>query len=78
MENLDAIHRCHHPTCPIAVPPAMLACKPHWFQLPLAIRNEIWRTYRKGQEVDKSPTREYMAAFQKAQDYWEERLKAKK
>ena len=52
----------------------MLACRPHWFQLPQFIRREIWGTYRKGQEVDKRPSRAYLAAFQKAEDFWTAKL----
>ena len=40
-------------------------CKRHWFMLPKALRDEIWRTYRPGQEIDKNPSAEYMAAFEK-------------
>lgn len=63
-------HRCHHPTCNNVVPPNLLACKPHWFQLPDSIRNEIWRTYRSGQEIDKRPSAAYIAAFKEAERYW--------
>jgi hypothetical protein len=48
----------------------MLACKPHWFQLPKAIRDEIWATYRPGQEIDKRFSDAYSDAFDKAQAFW--------
>jgi hypothetical protein len=41
----------------------MHMCKRHWFMLPKRLRDEIWRTYRPGQERDKKPSAEYMAAF---------------
>jgi hypothetical protein len=44
-------------------------CKAHWFALPRSIRREVWRTYRKGQEVDKAPSREYLAAARAALDW---------
>ncbi len=62
-------HRCHWPGCPIEVPPAMWGCKPHWFRLPKGVRNQIWATYRPGQEVDKDPSREYLAAARQAEDF---------
>jgi len=39
----------------------MLFCRPHWFKLRAITRNAIWREYRPGQEVDKNPSRRYMA-----------------
>lgn len=53
-------HICHWPGCTEQVPPAMWGCKKHWFRLPLALRNKIWRAYRPGQEVDGSPSEEYL------------------
>ena len=67
-------HLCHHPTCETAVAPEMLACKRHWFMLPEAIRKQIWRTYRPGQEKDKRPSRQWLDAFKQAEDYWNQRL----
>lgn len=55
-------HRCHATRCDAEVPPAMLMCKRHWFMVPKPLRQEVWRLYRKGQEVDKNPSREYLAA----------------
>jgi hypothetical protein len=31
------------------VPPEMFMCRRHWFSLPKAMRDAIWRTYRAGQ-----------------------------
>lgn len=55
-------HRCHWPTCTKAVPPKMWGCREHWFTLPKALRDRIWATYRPGQERDKNPSDEYLAA----------------
>jgi hypothetical protein len=41
-------HTCHHPTCKKEVPPKMLACRTHWFQLPLDLRNRVWEVYVPG------------------------------
>ena len=69
--TLDRIHTCHNPKCGKPCPPAMLACKPCWFKLPKTIRDKIWKYYRRGQEIDKRPSQEYMTAFAEAQTYWE-------
>jgi hypothetical protein len=53
-------HHCHWPGCDKQVPPAMWGCEPHWFKLPKALRDRIWRTYAPGQEVDLTPSAEYL------------------
>lgn len=53
----------------------MWGCKLHWFALPREIRREIWRTYRKGQEIDKNPSADYIAAARKAQEWADTREK---
>jgi hypothetical protein len=55
-------HHCHWPGCTAQVPPAMWGCRPHWYSLPLGLRNAIWRTYRPGQEITATPSRDYLAA----------------
>lgn len=62
-------HHCHWPGCTIGVPPAMWGCKPHWFALPKHLRDRIWATYRRGQEVSKHPSREYLDAADAVQ-HW--------
>jgi hypothetical protein len=47
----------------------MHMCKKHWFSLPMALRKEIWRTYRPGQELDKRPSPEYLAASEATTAY---------
>lgn len=41
-------HHCHAIACKVPVPPAMLMCKPHWFCVPLALRNRVWAEYHNG------------------------------
>ena len=53
-------HTCHWPGCEAEVPPKMWGCKPHWFKLPLRLRQEVWNAYRPGQEVDKLPSLLYI------------------
>ena len=53
-------HHCHWPGCDKQVSPAMWGCKAHWFRLPRALRNKIWAAYQPGQEIDGTPSREYV------------------
>lgn len=39
----------------------MWGCKTHWFRLPKRLRDAVWRTYVPGQEITKTPSREYLA-----------------
>lgn len=55
-------HRCHASGCGKAVPPNLLMCLKHWRMVPRAEQREVWRTYRRGQEIDKRPSPEYLAA----------------
>lgn len=68
----DSKHHCHWPGCNRAVPPAMWGCKAHWFRLPMALRSLIWRTYKPGQEITKEPSREYVEAARKVQEWIEQ------
>lgn len=60
-------HPCHWPGCTKQVPPAMWGCKHHWFALPKHLRDRIWATYRPGQEVNLTPSAEYLAAARDVQ-----------
>lgn len=64
-------HHCHGrmPGCRGQCPPAMWGCKNCWFKLPMAIRNRIWETYRAGQEVNMTPSMEYLEAAHEAQEW---------
>lgn len=62
-------HHCHWPGCDKQVPPAMWGCKTHWFKLPVSLRNEIWKTFRPGQEKDATPSKEYLIAARKVKDW---------
>jgi len=61
-----AQHLCHAIDCNIRVPANRLMCAPHWFMVPRILRTEVWRTYRPGQERDKSPSRAYLDAAREA------------
>lgn len=62
-------HECHWPGCEAKVPPAMWGCRKHWFALPKALRDKVWRTYRPGQEVTKTPSRDYLAVAREVQEW---------
>lgn len=66
-------HLCHWPNCKKEVPPALWGCRRHWLALPKTLRDEVWRTYRKGQEIDKSPSQEYLEVAWKVQAWIKER-----
>jgi hypothetical protein len=63
-------HACHRPGCKTAVPPRMFACRGDWFALPKPLRDAIWATYRRGQEITKDPSPEYLDAVQAAQEWY--------
>ena len=60
-------HTCHWPGCEVEVPPALWGCRPHWYSLPRHLRALIWKTYRRGQEVRKDPSPEYVEAARAVQ-----------
>ena len=62
-------HTCHWPGCPEVVSPRMWGCKEHWFRLPKRLRDEIWDSYRPGQEVTKTPSARYIEAAQEVQKW---------
>lgn len=68
-------HECHWPGCTKQVKPAMWGCAPHWFSLPVEIRNAIWRTFKAGQEKTMTPSAEYIAAAEAAQKWIRESAK---
>jgi hypothetical protein len=62
-------HHCHWPGCDKQVPPAMWGCRAHWYALPLQLRNRIWATFKPGQEISKTPSREYVAVAREVRDW---------
>lgn len=62
-------HHCHWPGCETVVAPKMWGCSKHWFRLPKKLRDEVWRTYRPGQEITKTPSTEYIAVALKVQEW---------
>ena len=62
-------HTCHWPDCEKQVPPAMWGCKQHWFMLPRALRNKVWRAYRPGQEDSMDPSQDYLEVAREVQQW---------
>ena len=44
----------------------MMMCRIHWFALRKPLRDAVWREYKNGQEISKTPTARYMAVQQRA------------
>jgi hypothetical protein len=55
-------HKCHHPDCNTSVDPSLWGCSAHWNQLPANLKINLKKAYRRGQETDKRPSREYLNA----------------
>lgn len=62
-------HTCHWPGCTRHVPPAMWGCREHWYALPKNLRDKIWATYQIGQEISKTPSREYVNVAREVQEW---------
>jgi hypothetical protein len=65
----DQPHTCHRDGCRVTVPPRMFMCRDDWRALPKRFQDAIWRTYRPGQEVTKTPSRAYLEAARAAIEY---------
>lgn len=59
-------HTCHAKGCNRAIAARFLMCGRHWAMVPEGLRLRIWQTYRRGQEVDKQPSQEYLTVMKKA------------
>lgn len=62
-------HKCPRPPCDKQVADDQLACRPHWFELPKAMRDEIWAAYRE----DGPGTGRHSTAITEAVDWYRER-----
>jgi hypothetical protein len=66
--------KCHG--CGRQIPPRLLMCERHWSMVPLAMKKEVWKHYRQGQEYDgKGRTQEYDRAAIAAIEFVLEREK---
>lgn len=62
-------HTCHWPGCSIEVPPKLWGCKKHWFMLPKYLRDKVWLAYKPGQEITKTPSKEYIEVALEVQEW---------
>lgn len=64
-------HHCHGrmPGCKGQCPPAMWGCLSCWRRLPKYLRDKIWAAYRPGQEVNMTPSREYLDVAEEVQEW---------
>lgn len=65
-EESKVVHRCHATGCNVQISPFLLMCLKHWNMVPQVMKKRVWLYYRKGQEIDKQPSPEYMRAQQAA------------
>ena len=68
----DRYHTCHWPGCGKQCKPAYWGCYSCWMKLPKFLRDKVWTTYRTGQEIDMSPSKEYLAVADEVQKWIEE------
>ena len=59
-------HTCHARGCEKAVPPKFLMCLTHWQMVSFALKQAVLVVYRPGQEIDKNPSDDYLAAARAA------------
>ena len=59
-------HHCHAHGCETPCEPARFCCPKHWYSLRDEMKRAIWREYRNGQELTKTPTTRYLAVQQRA------------
>lgn len=69
-------HVCHWPGCNKQCKPAFWGCSKHWFTLPLALRNRVWKCYQIGQEQTGRPSPEYVEVARQVQA-WASEYEAK-
>ena len=66
-------HTCHAIRCTTEVPPKMFMCLKHWRMVPKSMQDEVWANYRRGQEVRKDPTENYLDVTKRVRLYVAER-----
>jgi hypothetical protein len=68
-------HTCHWPGCKVEVAPKFWGCWAHWRSLPKRFQDRIWKAYRRGQEVTKTPSAEYVQVAKEVQAWIAEQIK---
>jgi hypothetical protein len=65
------MHKCPVKSCDVRVSSELVACRPHWYMLPIALRNAIWEAYR----TRRSNPGGHAAALRAALDWWKANAK---
>lgn len=65
-------HHCHWPGCGKQCKPAYWGCYSCWMKLPKYLRDKIWETFKPGQEVNATPSREYIQVAREVQQWIKE------
>lgn len=55
-------HYCHAIGCEKPISPRLLMCYAHWRMTPIHLQKAVWHHYRRGQEITKDPSPEYVQA----------------
>ena len=63
------MHKCHAKNCHAAIAPKLLMCRYHWSLVSKPLQSAVLNSYRSGQEKDKLPSREFIAAARAAINY---------
>lgn len=51
------------------MPPAKWGCYKHWMMLPKYLRDKVWAAFRPGQEVNLTPSKEYVMVAREVQEW---------
>jgi len=47
----------------------MWGCREHWYRLPKFLRDRIWASYEPGQEIEMTPSGEYLNVTDEVQKW---------
>lgn len=61
-----AEHSCAATGCRAQIPLKLLMCRPHWAQVPRALKRAVWDSYRPGQELEGEIGANYLRAMMAA------------
>lgn len=70
-------HHCHWPGCTTQVHPAQWGCRPHWYTLPISLRNKVWAAFRPGQEKTLTPSSRYLEVAREVREWIQQHEAAK-
>lgn len=70
------MHTCPYPNCKTPVSVSQLACRPHWFQLPKPLREDVWFAWRRKLARDPDGDAAHRRALAAAVDWWQQKAVA--